>query len=388
METTMDWNAVRHQFPHARHQTYVNHAAAGPLSRPVKEAIESMVAERHGARSDGSVNDFERYLSIWSAARERAADLLHTDSDRVAFAPNTSAALNVLARGLDWQPGDRVAVPSCEFPANVYPYMNLEDQGVAVDFIPHEEGVFSVGDVEATLTPDTRVLSLSWVQFLSGYRADLEAIGALCETRDVILCVDAIQGLGALQLDVEAYGIDFLACGGHKWLMAPQGIGLLYCADALRERLHPPAGWLHGPIDWDHFFDYDLAFHDDARQFEPGTYNNLGIVGLNAALKLREDVGPERCEMQTLTRARELAEGLDAMGYARYGTHDPAYASGIVTIHADDPDGLIDHLEEHDVTAAMRNRLVRFSPAYYNTENEMQRILDVVDAFRRASVTP
>ena len=369
----MTLDALRAHFPHTERLTYLNHAATGPLSRLVVEAMQAYLGERHRTK----VENYADVLPVVAETRERLADLLGTTAGRVEFAPNTSAALNVLAEGLDWKPGDRIAVPGCEFPANVYPFMHQQRKGVAVDFIPHEDGVVTLEAIEAVLTPRTRLLTISWVQFLSGYRADLEAIGALCRDRDVLFCVDAIQGLGALRLDVEAAGIDFLACGGHKWLMAPQGIGLLYVTEALQERLTPRAGWLHGPVDWDHFFDYELAFHDDATRFRIGMLNHLGIVGMHAALGLYAEADPAVCEERVLERAAALAEGLDRLGLRRYGSPDPEHASGIVTVRHPDPEA---HLTSYGIAAAVRNRLVRFAPTYYNSPDEITRTLDVVAA--------
>jgi selenocysteine lyase/cysteine desulfurase len=374
--------ALRDHFPHLEHQTYLNHAAVSPVSRPVREAIDAHVAERHGAAPDAPIANFESFQSVAGEAKERAATVLGTDPGRVEFVPNTSAGLNVLARGLDWQEGDRVVVPDGAFPTNVYPFLNLEDQGVAVDFVPTDEGAYTVENVERTLRPETRLLSVSWVHFLSGFRADLEALGALCETHDVIFCVDAIQGLGALQIDVEAAGIDFLATGGHKWLMADQGVGLLYCDEGLQDRLQPPTGWLHGPVDWENLNDYALTFHDDARRFRTGTLNSVGIVALHAALGLYLDAGPAWCEERVLDLSTTLADELTARDLPRYGTDDPAHASGIVTVEPDAPEVLFDHLKERGITGAVRNRKLRLAPTYYNNEADLEVVLDAVDQFR------
>ncbi len=369
--------ALRRQFPHTADTVYLNHAAVSPLSRRVVDALDAYLTERHRT----NIENYFDFAPTIEETLEQIARMLGTRADRVAFVPNTSSALNVLAQGLRWQPGDRIALPGCEFPANVYPFMNLQRHGVAVDFIPHREGTFTLEDIERTLTPRTRLLTLSCVQFLSGYRADLPAIGRLCREHGVIFCVDAIQGLGALRLDVEACGIDFLACGGHKWLMATQGIGLLYLTEALQSRIDPPAGWLHGPVDWDHFFDYELAFHPDARRFHLGTMNAPGIAALHAALTLREETGPAWCEAQVLDRSRRLAEGLAGLGLRRYGTDDPAHASGIVTVHHPAPEALFEHLRQHRIHTALRNRLLRFSPTYYNHPDEVEAALDAVAAF-------
>lgn len=372
---------LRRQFPHVENQTYVNHAATSPISRPVRNAIDDYLDERHGAAPDAPIDNFADFQPVLAETKERLARVLGTDAGRVEFMANTSTALNVLTRGFDWRPGDRIAVPDGEFPTNVYPFLNLESEGVAVDFIPTEDGTFTVEDVERTIRPETRLVSVSWVQFLSGFRADLSAIGDLCAARDVDFCVDAIQGLGALELDVEAAGIDFLACGGHKWMMATQGSGFLYCSEAMQEKIDPPAGWLHGPVDWENLDDYDLSFHDDATRFRIGTTNNTGIAALHASLGMYLEAGPSWCEDRILANAQRLAEGLAERGYRRYGSRDPDAASGIVTIVPEAPEALFEHLMDHDITGALRNRKLRLAPHYYNTIDEMDRVLDVVDTF-------
>lgn len=384
----MTLETLRSCFPHLDHHTYLNHAAVSPISTRVRDAIDEYLAERHGAQRDAPIANFGSFQPVMQRAKERAAQVLGAGAAQVEFVPNTSAGLNLLTRGLDWSDGDRVAVPDGSFPTNVYPFQNLEADGVSVDFVPTDEGAYTLSAIEDTLRPETRVLSISWVHFLSGFRADLAAIGALCEAEDVLFCVDAIQGLGALQVDVEAARIDFLAAGGHKWLMATQGAGLVYCRDALRDRLRPPTGWLHGPVDWDHLGRYDLTFHDDARRFRTGTLNAVGIVALDAALGLHLEAGPEWCEDRLLKLAEALGDALDARGYRRYGRPDPAHASGIVTVAPDAPEALYEHLQAHDVTAALRNRKVRFAPSYYNNEADLQAVLDAVDAFDPTPTQP
>lgn len=380
----MTVDTLRDAFPHTQHQTYLNHAAVSPMSRPVREAIDAHVAERHGADPSAPIENFDGFQSVMAETKERAATVLGTQADRVDFVPNTSAGLNILARGLDWEEGDRIAVPDGAFPTNVYPFLNLERQGVTVDFVRTDEGAYTVDDVEDTLHPDTRLLSVSWVHFLSGFRADLEALGDLCRAHDVIFCVDAIQGLGALQVDVEAAGIDFLTAGGHKWLMAAQGIGLLYCDDALQDRVHPPSGWLHGPVDWEHLDDYELTFHDDARRFRTGTFNSVGIAALHASLGLHLEAGPAWCEERVLDLSTTLADELAARGLSRYGTDARAHASGIVTVEPEAPEALFEHLAEHDITVAVRNRKLRVAPTYYNDHSDLDTFLAAIDAFEGA----
>ncbi len=378
----MNIDLLRREFPHTERAVYFNHAATGPLSRRVMETMFRFMQDRHV----GSIENYQEFLPIFGRAHQSVARLLGTDKSRIAFTPNTSYGLHVLAEGLSWQAGDHIAVPACEFPANVYPFMHLERKGVVLDFIPHEEGVFTIEEVERALTPRTKLLSLSWVQFVSGFRADLKAIGQLCQDRGIIFSVDAIQGLGALELSVEDAGIDFLASGAQKWLLAPQGIGFMYVSQRLQEKITPPAGWLHGPVDWDNFYDYRLTFHEDASRFHLGTMNNLGIAALGAALELYFEAGPAWCETRVLERAKQLAEGLDRIGLRRYGSADPAHTSGIVTVYHDDAPGLVASLKEKRISASLRNGLARFSPSFYNTAEEAERTIEAVRAYTQAPV--
>ncbi len=235
MEADRKLQALRRRFPHTRTQIYLNHAATGPLSRPVVQAVRRYLQQRYL----GPIDNYEELAPIIDETRRLVATVLGTTPDRIAFAPNTSSALGLLAQGLDWRPGDRIAIPACEFPANVYPFMNLQHRGVQIDWIPHREGTFTVEDVARALTPRTRLVTLSWVQFLSGFRADLAQIVACCHERGVWVSVDAIQGLGALPIDVEATGIDLLAAGTHKWLMGLQGLAVCYVRPELQEVLRP-----------------------------------------------------------------------------------------------------------------------------------------------------
>ena len=377
----MDLNELRSHFPHVFHQVYLNHAAVSPLSRPVRTAIDEHITEREGA-GKGSIQNFESVQPIMKRAKRRIADVIGAEVPQVEFVTNTSSALNVLCKGLNWSEGDRVAIPHESFPTNVYPFMNLRTEGVQVDFVPTEEGAYTVEDVAEVLRPETRLLSVSWVHYLSGFRADLQAIGELCRQHDVLFCVDAIQGLGALSLDVGNAGVDFLAAGGHKWLMATQGIGILYCTDELQQRLQPPTGWLHGPVDWEHLDEYEWVFHEDARRFRTGTLNAIGIRALDAALGLYRKVGPETCEEQILHLTERLTEGLEHRGLSRYGSADPEHASGIVTVAPDAPEALFEHLQSHDITTALRNRKLRFAPSYYNNESDLKAVFEAVDTFQ------
>lgn len=383
----MTLSDLRARFPHTDREVYLNHAATSPLSTHAREAMSDHMAKRAGAKEGVEIDGFETtLLPLLQQTREQVATVLGASADRIAFAQNTSAALNILAEGLDWQPGDRVAIPDGTFPTNVFPFLNQRHRGVGVDFIPTNEGAFSVEDVEKTLRPGTRVVSVSWVHFLSGFQADLREIGRLCAERDILFCVDAIQGLGALQVDVHACEIDMLAAGCHKWLMGTQGLGVLYCGEDVQAQIRPPAGWLHGPVDWEELDDYALTFHDDARRFEIGTLNAIGLAALNASLGQYLEVGPEVFEDQILDLTAHLAGGLAGLGLTRYGSSDPLHGSGIVTVAPDDPEVLAEHLDAHGVKTALRNRKLRFSPHAYMTTDDIDRALEAVAMFQSEGV--
>lgn len=370
---------ARTLFPHTAHGVYLDHASTGPLSQRVLDAVAAHYAERGGTNP----NNYATVLPLFDRCRARLAHLLGAEVRQVEFAPNTSYALNVLAQGYPWQPGDRVAVPRCEFPANVYPFLGLAARGVAVDFIPTRNGTFTLDDVAQTLTPQTRLVSVSWVQFLSGFRVDLRALADLAHAHGALLCVDAIQGLGALRLDAPAAGIDFLACGGQKWLMGEQGTAFFYVTDALRDRLTPLRGWLNGPVDWDDFSRLSLDWHPDATCFRVGTLNTTGLVALDAALQLYFDVGLDVAETQVLRLAQRLRDGLTAQGFVRYGSADAAHAAGIVTFDAPDPAGLHAHLLAHRVACSLRDRRLRLAPSWVTTDAEVDAALERIAAFGR-----
>ncbi len=382
----MTLDAYRAQFDLPDDVAYLDHAATGVLSRPVRDAAGAFLDGRAGRRSDCTPNNFPVDLQRIDHARSRAARLIGADVRSVELVPNTSYGLNVLAQGLDWQPGDRVAVPACEFPANVMPWRGLADRGVTLDLVPHQEGTFSVEDVERTLRPETRLVAVSQVQFLSGFRCDLDAIAALCRDRGILLAVDAIQGVGAVRLDVAAVRPDLVSFGGHKWLCAMQGLGVLVVADSLLDRLQPVRGWLNGPVDWDDLESTALDLHPDATRFRLGTLPTAQTYALDAALGLFLDLGAETVETAVLTNARRLADGLGRLGARRYGTDDPARQSGIVTVGVDDPEGLHAHLMARGVICSLRNRLVRFAPHAHTRPADLDRALDAVATFGRTTV--
>ncbi len=369
----MTHSAYRANFPHAEGMVYLDHASTGPLSTPVMEAIQAYLEQRHRTKP----NNFFDLLPTINRGRTRIATLLGCDRERIEYAPNTSYGLNVLALGFPWKAGDRVAVPDCEFPGNVQPWLGLlERYGVEVDFISTRDGAFTIADVEQKLRPETRVLAVSWVQFLSGFRCDLSALVGLAHANGTLLAVDAIQGLGALQLNVQDTGVDFLASGGQKWMLATQGSAFVYVSEEIQDRLLPVRGWMNGPVDWDDFGAFTDKLHPNATRFRVGTINSVGCVALDAALGLYLEAGPAWVEERVLANARKMADGLDAIGMKRFGSRDANHASGIVTVEVPEPEAMFAHLEKCGIHIAVRDRKLRFAAHAYNSGEEIDRTLD------------
>ena len=236
----MDLAKIRDLFPVTKQYAYLNHASVGAPPLPVTEAMAHYWTERGQGGSQA--------LVTWDDALERirqtSARFLGAHRDEIVFTGSISHGLNIVAAGLDWQPGDNLICAETEFPANIYPWTNLRRRGVEVRFAPARENRILVEDVAALMDDRTRLVAVSFVEFGTGYRNDLDAMAQLCHQRGALLCVDGIQGLGALQFDVAQTPVDFCASHAAKWMMGPIGAGFVYIRRDLLMRLDPVmTGW-------------------------------------------------------------------------------------------------------------------------------------------------
>ena len=375
MRKTDRLSRIRSYFPHLNDGiVYLNHAATGPYSRPVQDAMQKYMLDR----SSSNIENYPSLMVVIEETLHSIGRIINAPSEFLEFVPNTSYGLHVLVDGLEWNRGDRIAIPSCEFPANVYPFLQLKPKGVEIDFIGHSNGTFDLEDIEKVLTDRTRLLTISWVQFLSGFRSNLKAIGELCKEKGILFCVDAIQGMGALTLDVQEAGIDFLSTGGHKWLLATQGIGFIYMSKRVFERLNPMRGWLNGPVDWENLTAYKMDLHPDARRFRLGTLNGLGITALHASLNLYKEAEPAWCERHLLDITTYLRGKMGELGFDLYGHSDEAHASGISTFQHPHAELLFDELQKHSIQVALRNKMLRFSPGYYTSMSDIDHVISTI----------
>jgi selenocysteine lyase/cysteine desulfurase len=369
---------ARNLYPHtALRKIYLNHAGTGPVSSKIMNAMSSYFIER----SSGAIDTVSTDLPRMAECRMLIRRLINAEgTDRIAFTTNTSDALNIAAAGLPWKSGDRILLNRAEFPANVYPYHNLRTHGVEIDFLETPDGVVTPELIAGGIRERTRLVGLSAVQYLSGYRSDLAAVGEICRNRGILFVVDGIQAVGAVQIDVQGMKIDALAAGGQKWQMAGQGIGFLYVTEELQNRIRPAHfGWLgvREPMDYSNLRQ-DPA--DTARRFETGTQNIPGIWGMHAALSTLLEFGLKEIEDQIMKLTRTLIDGFrETDGVSMYSPDDDRQRAGIVTItlpDAVDPKNVFTMLAAQEITTGLRQSKLRYSPHFYMSQEEMEATIE------------
>jgi len=372
----MDPLEARNLFPLFEHYIHMNHAGVSPMSQRARAAIEQVVdASMNLPHREGSAQDEA------DRVRELIARLINASAESIALTRSTGHGISLLAQGLDWKPGDNVVGAVGEYPANVYPWMALATRQVEYRQAKPVDGRVRPEDVFGLVDARTRVVALSHVEFWNGYRVDLETIGAECRRRDIVFAVDVMQSVGALQVDVGRLPVDFCAAGAGKWLIGPSGIGFLFCAPALLERIRPVIVGARSVAGND-YFTYDLMFAPGARRFEESVVSMLTTAAFGAALDLLLEVGPEVIEERVLNLAARLAEGLAASGceIVEPWPRTRAESSGIVSFRkpGTKPQTVLRDLGAAHVIARIHRDFVRLSPHFYNTEEEVDRVLDVL----------
>lgn len=377
--------SYRQLFPHTEQGLiYLNHAAVSPLSSRVLKAQIAHLQDR----SSGKIETYPDDVKQVERTKGCIERLIHAESwNRIALAGNTSDALNIVAAGLDWKPGDRILLNDLEFPANVYPYYHLKSQGVEIDIIHSPDGRLTAEMIYEALRPRTRLLALSAVQFLSGFRSDLAVLGELCHSRGILFVVDAMQAVGGMQIDVQEMKIDAVAAAAPKWQMGPQGIGFLYLTEELQARVHQKhLGWLSVEDPWN-FFDFDQAPAATARRYEGGTVNIPGMWGYHASLSTLLEIGPEVIESHILSLTGTLTRLFQDAGLTLYSPVDDRERAGIVTIvppKGVDASAAFEELTRERVLISARGGKLRYSPHFYNSADEIRTSAAItLDVFRR-----
>ena len=371
----LDVDHYRVQFPVTDSLVYMNHAAVSPLSRRVRDAMVGLLDEVHQRGAE----NWQQWVRTYDATRRSLARLLNAEPGEIALTKNTSEGVSTFANGLEWRPGDEIVSIEGEFPSNYYAWKALEKRGVVLRLVQPERGCVNPGSIVNALTARTRVVAVSFVQYLSGFRLDLERLGQACAAHGCLLFVDAIQGLGAFPLDVKAAQIAGLAADGHKWLLGPEGAGVLYVNRQVMERITPTeVGWWTVRR-WADYSSRELSWRDDARRYECGTLNTVGIYGLGAAVDLLLEVGIPPIAERVLDLTDRLRCGLLASGHSLFGPQLRDEASGIVSFapRQGRVEDLLKSLLAHRVQVAARGGMIRVSPHFYNTETEIDRVLEL-----------
>ena len=330
----------RSEFPIVNNYSYFNNAAASAPPLRVARAVSDLMNQlsHHG------VIGYPEWMKTVQRTRSLFARLINANPLEICFTTNTSEALSTVAAGISWKPGDRIIVPVPDFPSNVYPWLNLERIGVEICFLQKNEGRFGLSDVTAVLRPGTKLIAVSSTDFITGFRCDLEELGEFCKQKSILLCVDAIQSLGAVPFDVKSCGVHFLAAGGHKWLLGTMGIGGLYISEEVNDLLHPVrVGWKSVENDED-FYNVELKFKADARRFEPGTLNLAGITTLGTSLEMLLEIGIERIFKRITGLNDIISMELGKRNYRVISSMESRHRSGILSFAPEDARTLFHYL--------------------------------------------
>jgi cysteine desulfurase/selenocysteine lyase len=375
-----DTNTRQRFFPISKSKIFMAHAAVTALAGPVAEAMNRFI--------QGYTEDFPDYsetLALIKQTRESTGRLLHAAPEEIALLGPTSVGLSLVANGITWAPGDEVVCYLDDYPANVYPWINLRDKGVVVRFIePAQVGELTVEAVARVLTAKTKLVALASCSFISGFRIDITAIGKLLRERGILFCLDAIQTLGAFPTTIEH--VDFLSADAHKWLLGPAAIGVVYVRKELFDLCRPTllGAWnVKAP---GYVAQNQIEFAPGAQRYEPGMLNLPGIAGMKAAIDLLLEIGIEKIAERILAIRSRLAMGLAELGFSWLGENrSPAHLSGIITVShpTRDVSGLFKQLTENRVVCSPRQdrqgkHYLRFSPHFYNSEEEIDRVLELL----------
>jgi selenocysteine lyase/cysteine desulfurase len=372
----MDWTAFRDHFPVTRQWAFLDHAAVAPIPDVAVRALEEY-GQRLAGNGVAVVRDWVQRIAH---VRQLAARLIDADPDDVFFVPNTTHGVGVVAEGFPWRPGDNVVLAAEEYPANQYPWMNLTGRGVEVRSVPSRGSRVAIDDLRAAMDARTRVLTVSAVEFASGFRPDLDALGELCRDRGVFFFVDAIQALGVFPLDVNKTPIDALSADGHKWLLGPEGAGIGYVRREWVDRLHPIGVGAFSVVRPFEFSTIDFTLKPHAGRWEGGAYNVPGITALGASLELLLGVGVENLERRVLELTDYLCDRAASAGLEVFSSRAAGEKSGIVSLVKPDvsPEDVKKRCRAAGVIVNNRADRIRVSPHAYNAEAEIDRFLDVV----------
>lgn len=377
---------LRALMPAAERFAYFDHAAMSPLPRPTAAAFEKWLKE--AVEIGGPVwGDWVRGVE---RMRAMAARMIGAHLDEIALVENTTAGISLIAEGLDWKSGDNVVTLADEFPSNVYPWMNLESKGVETRRIPTEVcGRLDLERLAEACDERTRIVTVSWIGFATGYRHDVAKIVEIAHKRGALMFLDAIQGLGVFPLDVNESGIDFMAADGHKWLMGPEGAGIAYIRRENLNRLRPIGPGWHSVVSGQDYTHIELNLRNAAARYEGGSQNNAGFLALGASLELLSELGAESIAASVIDITEKACERLSKIGAKivtdrRMDHRGGQQRSGIVSFEMPrrDPMAMKKHAKSQDVIFGCRAGRLRISPHAYNNDVDLDRLIAALGSFK------
>ncbi len=376
----MDWSRYRPEMPITQRWAFFDHAAVAPITARAQKAINEWAADM---ADNGDVME-HRWVQRIEEVRGLAGRLLDADPVDIAFIKNTSEGIGIVAEGFPWKPGDNIVTAAEEYPANIYPWMNLASRCVEFRTVPSRDGRIWLDDIRSAIDSRTRLVSLSFVEFASGFRNDLDAVGSLCRERGIYFFLDAIQGLGAFPLSVRHTPVDFLAADGHKWLLGTEGAGIFYIRRDLVDMLHAVGvGW-NSVIGARNFGKIDFRLKPNAGRWESGSLNVGGIAALGASVEMLLEIGIPTIAERVTELTDYLCERAAGIGVEVYSSRKPEDKSGIVSLVAPgtDPIQLVRSFKKEGVVINQRAGRLRISPHFYNSHAEIDRLMDLLQKTR------
>lgn len=368
----------RQEFPIRERFAFLNHASVAPIPASTHAAIAEFA---RAAAEEGPAN-YTGWLHAMAMARENAGTMINADPNDICFVKSTNHGLIIVANSINWKAGDNVIGLEHEFPANLLPWKNLRHHGVEFRGVPEQaDFTYNIDDIVARMDSRTRLLSVSWVEYSTGVRNDILQLGEICRERGILFCVDGIQGLGVLPVDVSTAPIDFLMADGHKWMLAPEGCGFLYIRrDLIPELNDNMAGWcgMKNPQDYDNT---EQGYKPTARKFEEGSHNLMAINALGASLRIIEGAGKQYVENRIRELTTYLLEKSREKNYKTVTPEKWENRAGIISLYKDgvDVDATAKRLaEDHQIIIAARRGYLRVSPHFYNEEEELDRLVEAL----------
>lgn len=355
---------------------FFNHAGVSPLPRRARDVMKEFLDDVC-AHSMANRNKWYREIR---KGRQLAADMLHCSPEEIAFMKNTSEGVSIIANGLNLSPGDTVVTTDIEYPANIYPWMRLLKNGVNLKLVANKNGRIPFEDLAAAVDKSTKVIALSSVEFSTGFGHDLKRIGEFCRERGIFFFVDGIQSVGALELDVKQCRISALSAGSQKWLLGPEGAGILFVDESVSDRIEPTVVGATTVENPEEYLNYRYVPKKTAAKFESGAPNVVGILGMAAAMEVLLEIGIPNVEKHILHLTDRLCEGLLKRGYEVYSSRKEGEKSGIVVFSSEEhsAEELHRRLLEKNIVTSVRYGRVRVSPHFHNTPEQIDLLLQTL----------